>query len=104
MRNKMLWALALLNVLLAATLVGRFARSSQAVAQVRRPADYLMVPGQISGGSAGVIYVVDSTNGLLGAMTYDSSHDELDAMPYIDLNRLFRETEMLPQQQEQPRR
>ena len=68
MKNRILWALVGLNVLLAATLAMRWSSDNTAVAQVRRPADYIMIPGEVNGGASAVVYMVDTSNGLLGAM------------------------------------
>jgi hypothetical protein len=88
MKNRMLWALLGLNVVLLAILVAQVT-TDPAVAQVRRPADYIMVPGEVIGGQSAVVYVIDATNGQLGAMTYDQARDELQFMPPIDLARVF---------------
>jgi hypothetical protein len=91
MRKRILWFLAGLNVLLVMTLAARMSSSSEntAIAQVSRPADYIMIPGEVSGGSGAVVYMIDTTNGLLGAMTYDDSQKKLNAMQPIDLKRVF---------------
>jgi hypothetical protein len=89
MKNRILWALAALNVLLVVTLAARFSSENAAVAQARRPADYIMIPGEISGGSSAVVYIIDTSNGLLGAGTYDDSRREINTMPPIDLARVF---------------
>jgi len=89
MRQRILWALAAANVLLAITLVARFTGENKARAQVRRPSDYIMIPGEVSGGSGAVVYIIDTSNGLLGAMNYDDSAKQLNTMPPIDLTRVF---------------
>jgi hypothetical protein len=55
----------------------------------RRPADYIMIPGEIQSGSQAVVYIVDTTNGQLGAMAYDDAQHRLDTMSPIDLGRVF---------------
>ena len=85
----MLSVLIILNVLLLVSLAYRFMRSNDAVAQVHRPSDYILIPGEVSGGSTAVVYMVDTTNGWLGAMAYDDSRNALDTMPAIDLSRVF---------------
>jgi hypothetical protein len=88
MKSKILWALVGLNLGLALLLV--LPRENPAMAQrVVRPADYLLVPGEISGSAAGVVYILDTSNGLLGAMAYNDSKGVLDVMPSIDLIRMF---------------
>jgi hypothetical protein len=90
MKNRLLWALVGLNVLLLITLVGRFSSESQAVAQAaRRPSDYIMIPGEVSGGSGAVVYIIDTSAGMLGAGTFDSSSNTIHTMPPIDLSRVF---------------
>ena len=89
MERRILWTLLVLNVLLAVTLAMRLGRDNTAIAQVRRPADYVMVPGEVSGGASAVIYMVDTTNGWLGAMAFDDSKNLLNTMPPIDLSRVF---------------
>ena len=90
MRKRILWALAGLNILLLLTLAGRLTEDNTAHAQApRRPSDYIMIPGEVSGGSSAVVYMIDTGNGLLGAMTYDDSRKELNTMAPIDLARVF---------------
>ena len=90
MKRRILWALAGLNVLLVMTLAARLSSENTAHAQApRRPSDYIMIPGEVSGGTSAVVYMIDTGNGLLGAMTYDDSRKELNTMPPIDLARVF---------------
>jgi len=96
MKRRMLSALVILNVLLLVSLGFRFMRSNDAMAQVKRPADYILIPGEVSGGASAVVYMVDTTNGWLGAMAYDDSRHELDAMPPIDLGRVFQTNAVPP--------
>lgn len=99
MKSTAIWVLVVLNVALLAIWVGRAVQPNAAFAQPRpgdpagrpqRPGDYIMVPGEVTGGSSSVIYVVDTTNGLLGALAYDDSVKRLDSMPgRIDLGQVF---------------
>jgi hypothetical protein len=89
MKSTVLWALVGLNAVLLFLFAGSFNRLSPAQAQVHRPADYLLIPGEISGGSTGLVYIIDSTNGRLGAMAYDESSRILQIMPEIDLTRVY---------------
>lgn len=90
MKSRLLWALLGLNVALALMFVFGAVKENQAVAQrVVRPADYVLIPGEISGGAAGVVYIIDSSNGMLGAMAYDDANRRLDVMPALDLARVF---------------
>jgi len=89
MKTVLLWTLVITNVLLAATFIGRHTASNSAVAQARRPGDFLLVPGDVTGGSSSVVYVIDTANGELSAMVYDDARKELGAMPKINLARDF---------------
>ncbi len=89
MKKRVLWALAALNLLLVVTLAVRMSGENQAVAQVNRPSDYILVPGEVGGGASAIVYVIDSSNGLLGAMTYDDAQKNLKTMPPLDLSRVF---------------
>jgi len=90
MKTKVLWALVILNVTLCVALIGRFTGDNAAVAQAnRRPSNYLMIPGTTAPGSPGVIFLLDTTTGTLGAMAYDDARHELSSMPPIDLDRVF---------------
>jgi hypothetical protein len=89
MRYRILWALAALNVLLVMTLAARLSSDNTAMAQAKRPSDYVMIPGEVSGGSSAVVYMIDTGSGQLGAMTYDEGQKQLNTMPPIDLARVF---------------
>jgi hypothetical protein len=91
MRRRVFWTLIAFNLLLLITLVARLTPGggNTAVAQVRRPADYIMIPGEVSGGTTMVVYVIDTSNGMLGAMAYDDSAKALNTMPPLDLSRVF---------------
>lgn len=88
-QRSLLWALLVLNVLLAAALLARYGKQSTAVAQVGRPSDYLMVPGSVVGSTDSVIYILDLTNGLLGAMSFNSTQGSFDVLQPIELGRLL---------------
>jgi hypothetical protein len=90
MKSAVLWALGALNVLLAAVLVNKYVPSQTAHAQVGRPSDYIMVPGQLNGISNGVVFMIDTSRGELSAMSYDDTSNTLSPMPKIDLNAVFR--------------
>ena len=96
MKSTILWALVVLNAVLLLGFISRLTPSNTAIAQPggaapRRPGDYIMIPGEVTGGSAGVVYVVDTTNGLLSAMTYDQSSNPpgIAMMQKIDLTQIF---------------
>jgi hypothetical protein len=87
--NGVLWGLIGLNAILAMLFVWQGGKPHTASAQSRHPPDYLMIPGEISGGPTEIVYVVDLTNGSLGAMTYDDASKTLQVMPAINLNAVF---------------
>jgi hypothetical protein len=97
MKSLVLWALIIINALLLASLIGRYVKENAAMAQaqpaapggVRRPGDYLLISGEVTGGNTGVDYLVDQNNGWLGAMAFDDTRNTLDVMPRIDMNRAF---------------
>jgi hypothetical protein len=89
MKSVIVWALVAVNIVLGLSLLAKFGRESTAIAQVGRPSDYLMVPGQVVGGSNAVIYIIDMSNGQLTAMSYDPTRNRFDIMPPIDLSRMF---------------
>lgn len=92
MKSKLLWCLVGVNAALLITYVMPRVHENTAVAQrVERPADYVIIPGQISGADRGVVYIVDSSNGMLSAMAYDNSSGAIEVMPPTDLTRTFEE-------------
>jgi hypothetical protein len=92
MKSKTLWALVGLNVLLLAGLFMSRVGGNAAIAQVRRPIDFLMIPGEVTGGNTGVVYIIDTSTGQLGAFQYSDSQKELNIMPPIDLARALEGT------------
>ena len=93
MKSTLLWALIVLNAVLLASFIGRVTPHNMATAaeptQMRRMGDYLTLSGEVEGGPGGVVYVLDTSNDLLGAMAYDDSRNTIDVMPVIDLKRVF---------------
>lgn len=94
MKTTVLWALVVINALLLASLIGRFATPNSAIAQPAaqapaRPGDFLLIPAQVSGVSSGLVVIVDTTNGRLSAMTYDESRRRIDSMQSVDLAGVF---------------
>lgn len=92
MRSKTILALVLLNVLLLASLCFHNVFTRTASAQVGgnnpRPSQYLMISGEAQGINSGLLYIVDTRNGLLVARTFDGQR--IVDMPPIDLTRIFR--------------
>jgi hypothetical protein len=90
MKSKVLWALVALNVLLLAALVSeRFSPAAHAAAAPARPGDYLLIPGQVTGGNSEVVYILDETNRMLTARYYDANAKGFSDMAPINLDRFF---------------
>lgn len=88
MKNTILWALVGLNAVLLVAFIGQFTRPNSAHAQAR-PAEYVMIPGEVTGGTGDVVYIIDTSNGKLAAMTYDDARHEMQTMQPIDIARVF---------------
>ncbi len=86
MKNKVIWALGALNVLLALGLFTRLTAPAQA--QAGRPSEYILVPGQVVGGTNDVVWVIDSRNQQLSGMTIDNNRNVVMMQP-LDLKRVF---------------
>lgn len=90
MKSKVVYALVLINVLLLMSFLARLGRENAAQAQgAARPGDYIMIPGEVTGGNSGVVYVVDTTHGLLSAITYNETGKKLETMPKVNLADIF---------------
>ena len=90
MKSTLLWALVVLNLVLLCTFIGRVSRDNTAqAADSRRMGDYLVVSGDVNSTTSGLVYIVDTSNELLGAMAYDDTRGAIDVMPTIDLKRIF---------------
>src|SRR5947208_695430 len=88
MKSVIFWSLAVLNAVLLCSLASHFGRENTAVAQpTRRPADYAMIPGRIQSGADGLVYVIDSSTGVLGALNFDGR--ALNTMQPVDMTRVF---------------
>jgi hypothetical protein len=87
MKSKIVWGLIVLNAVLAAALVGRATRENTAMAQIRRPGEVMMIPGEIAGGTRSLVYMVDIEHRQLSAMVYDGN--DLTFMAPIDLDRIM---------------
>ncbi len=88
MKSVLLWSLVALNVVLVTALLSRHDNAAMAQ-RVMRPADYLIIPGEVPGGVTGVVYILDASNGLLSAMAYEDANGELSVMAPLDLTRIF---------------
>ncbi len=92
MKSTVLWLLVIVNAVLVGTFVFRAVPDNAAHAQAaaaRRPGDYLLIPGALSGGSNAVVYVLDVSTGALSAMGYDEPRNEINMMTPLQLNRVF---------------
>lgn len=89
MKSVLLWGLGALNLLLAVVVVNRFMPEQKAMAQVGRPSDYMMVPGELNGVATGVVFILDTSKGELSAMSYDENTNKINPMPKIDLANVF---------------
>lgn len=89
-RRTMLWALVALNALLLVVLTWKLGGDNPAQAQARGGrGDYIMVPGRVNTAPNGVMYIVDTRNGLIGGMTFDPNARGLITLPPISLGRVF---------------
>lgn len=92
MKKTIFWALLALNVVLLAGLIAPYVRDNHAMAQraagARRP-DLMLIPGEIIGGSSAVVYVIDTNNRRLGAISLNQRGTGLDALNPQSLDRVF---------------
>jgi len=82
-RSRLYGLLAVNGVLLLLLGAVTFAPSSQA--QVRVRGNYSMVAGGVQGANANALYIVDTTNRELIALTYDPNQKELLGIGYRNL-------------------
>ena len=64
-RSRLLWTLAVLNAVLVTALCWKLGGENRAYAQRAGRGDYVMLPGKVTTAPNGVIYMVDTRNGLL---------------------------------------
>ena len=92
MKKTIFWALLALNVVLLAGLVAPYVHDNQAMAQRaaagRRP-DLMLLPGEIIGGNSAVVYLVDTNNRRLGAISLNQRGTGLDVLNPQSLDRVF---------------
>ena len=94
-KTRIMWGLVWLNVLLLVGLAFKLT-SPAAQGQIRRPSDYTMIPGEISGGNSAVVYIIDTQQGRMSAVSFDDSSNRLSNMPWIDLNTQFQGAAVRP--------
>lgn len=90
MKSKVIWALVALNALLLVALVAPFGRTPAHAQPAARPSEYLMIPGEVIGGSSAVVYIIDEEKRQLSAMALDQNGRGVDGMAPIDLDRVFK--------------
>jgi len=89
-----LWLLLVVNAALLCFWAFKITAPNPAVAQIQRPGDYLLIPGEVVGGNSDAVYILDQTNGLLSAMTFDDSRGKLESMQALNLNQIFQAAAM----------
>ena len=90
MKSFAVWSLVALNAALLMFIIDRKLPDNTAQAQMAgRPGDYLMIPGEVIGANNAIVYVVDQSNHLLSAVTYDDSSGTIATMPPLSLDRIF---------------
>lgn len=91
MRNRLIAALLTVNVALGGLLAWRMTNDSTATAQapqVRRPGDFIMVPGESTSLNVGIVYVLNQADGTLGAIA-PNAQNRIEAMRTINLADVF---------------
>ena len=90
-RSKVLWGLVVLNVFLVIVLSLKLglaekpARANNALAA----GEYIMAPARVQGFNNGLVFVLDTNNGVLSAFSYDHNRKTLNIMDPIPLGRFF---------------
>ena len=95
MKSKVIWALVALNVLLLVTLVFRQNTATAQPAGLRR-GQYVMISGEVQGGTSGIVYILDEANHMLAARTYDENKKQFFDMAPIPLDRVFQNAAAAP--------
>ena len=93
MKRTLLLALVAVNVVLLAALVMPYLKGNAAMAQRaggggRRP-EVMLIPGEQPGGNSAVVYLVDTANRRLAAVSLNNKGNGLDVLPPQDLERVF---------------
>jgi hypothetical protein len=92
--GQILWLLLIVNAALLCFWAFKLTAPRPAEAQIMRPGDYLLIPGEVVGGNSDAVYILDQTNGLLSAMTFDDSRGKLESMQSLNLNQIFQAASM----------
>jgi len=89
-RSKVLWGLLGLNVFLVIVLSLKLGVGDKpAYGNALAGGDYIMAPARVTGFNNGVIFILDTNNGILSAFSYDNNRKELNTMEPIAIERLF---------------
>lgn len=91
MKTKVFWCLVGVNLALAGMFIAQRIGTSTAIAQQNQQPEYVLMPGTVAGADRGVVYVLDTTNGMLGAMSYNETRGRIDIMEPNNLARVFKE-------------
>ena len=92
-RSKVLWGLLGLNVFLVIVLSLKLGVGERPVyGNNLAGGDYIMAPARVTGFNNGVVFVLDTNDGVLSAFSYDNNRKSLNAMDPIALERLFQGT------------
>jgi len=89
-RSKVLWGLVGLNVFLVIVLALKLGVAERpAYGNAFAGGDYIMAPARVTGFNNGVVFILDTNDGILSAFSYDNNRKQLSAMEPIPLTRLF---------------
>ena len=90
MKSTAVWALAALNMLLLAHLVlPRLFAPAPAHAAGGGRVDLIMLPGEVIGGNSAVVYLIDTRNRKLGAVSLDNDNKRIMGLKPLEMERAF---------------
>jgi hypothetical protein len=94
MKRTIFWALVALNVVLLAALLMPYVAGNHAMAQRaggggNKRTELVMIPGEVNGGNSAVVYLIDTNNRQLGAVTIDNRGTGLVGVAPENLDRIF---------------
>src|SRR5258705_8867852 len=89
-RAKVLWGLVAINVFLVIVLSLKLGVAEKpAYGNALAGSDYIMTPARITGFNNGVVFILNTNDGVLSAFSYDNNRKQLNTMDPIPLGRLF---------------
>ena len=91
-KSTVLAMLAALNIALVGVVLFRHTGDNTAQAAIgNRPTDVLAVPGSLPGFSDGVVFLLDTNNKVLTAISVDTGNraNQIQSMPPLDIERLL---------------